>query len=334
MKAIFLVKEKGSLELRDIPSIYPEDDEILVKTKYVILLRDNLTSFFPFVQEIVPGRYFVGEVVGTGPGVKKIRTGEVVTSLPYFPCDECCECQNDNAQYCFKPIIPGYNTPGVCQEYVKVREKYAVPLPVEVPLEIGAFVPLVTELLSFLPNQVEYGASAVISCKGIEHVLFTYILLNTGIWNVLVLSSHPRLRTFIKEHSGIFYTEDISTLYGLARELPEKPEILFEFSESIENLRALLKIAPQDAEVKIPWKEAEKDLMEIGIIKEAITRNVKLNWIKRFPTLLHSRKSLNFLLTGKINFLDFVTHQFNFNDLNGFNLSSVKEPVIFLIKMQ
>jgi threonine dehydrogenase-like Zn-dependent dehydrogenase len=334
MKAIFLVKEKGVLELRDLPSTYPEEDEVLIKIKHVILLRDDITNSSPLLQEIIPGRYFVGEVVGTGPRVKEIKTGEIVTSTPYFPCEECSECQSDNPQFCLKPKIPGYNAPGVTQEYVKVREKYVVRLPVELPLEIGAFVPLVAELLSFLPCQVEYGASAVISCKEIEHVLFAYILLNIGIWNVLMLSSHPRLRTFIREHSGIFYTEDISTLLGFAKELQEKPKLLFELSENVESLRTLLKITPQDAEVKIPWKEAEKDLIESGIIKEAITKNIRLNWNRQLPTPFHSRKSLNLTLTRKINFLDFVTHQFNFNDLNGFNLSSLKEPAIFFVKIQ
>lgn len=334
MKAAFLVKERTNFEIREIPTPSPQDDEVLVRVKYALITNEDweITAFQG--QEGIAGRYFVGEVVGAGPKVKNVTTGEIVSAFPAQPCGECIECKRDNQPFCEKPKILGYNTQGILSEYIKVRENYLIKIPTEIPLELGVFVPLVSSLATLIPHKIEYGITSILTADNIEHIIFSHILLNCGIWQIALLSNHNRLRTFVREASRIYYTEESSNLYGIVNDLIEKPKLSFELTGDQRNLKCLIRAMPADTTIIIWNKFRQKISYEPEVLGECTNKELNLTLANRIPSSFHSNKAIKLILLHELNLQDFVTHNINLSDFSKVNIQSIREPVLMLVRMQ
>lgn len=332
MKTAYLGKE--NFEIREIPTPSPQDDEVLVRVKFALITNEDweITSFQ--TQEGILGKYFVGEVVGTGPKVKKVTTGEIVSAFPTQPCGECIQCRGDNQFFCEKPRILGYNSHGILSEYTKIRESHIIKIPTEVPTELGVFVPLIANLITLIPQKNEYGITAILTADEIEHIIFTHILLNCGIWQVVLLSNHNRLRTFVRNASRIYYTEDSTNLYGMVNELVEKPKLAFELTGDQRNLKCLLKAMPANTTVILWNKFRQKLSYDSEVLTEGTNKELNLTLANRIPSSFHTNKSIKLILMRELNLQDFITHQINLSDLSQINLQSIREPVLILVRIQ
>ena len=125
------------LELRDdipMPAVGPKD--VLVKVKYCGVCGSDVHFFetdndgymlFPGHTKlpVVIGHEFSGEVVETGPEVKNVKVGDLVTVEEMLWCGECIPCRAGYLNQCRQLEELGFTLNGAFAEYVVAHSKYA-----------------------------------------------------------------------------------------------------------------------------------------------------------------------------------------------------------------
>lgn len=86
----------------------------------------------------VIGHEVSGEVVATGSGVERFRTGDPVTVMPLQWCGECPACRSGHRHVCQHLVFVGLDSPGAMQQIWTVDEQILVSLPPDLPLRVAA----------------------------------------------------------------------------------------------------------------------------------------------------------------------------------------------------
>jgi threonine dehydrogenase-like Zn-dependent dehydrogenase len=145
-----------SVEDREDPR--PGTGEVIIRVARCGICSSDLhmTSGhgFTYPAGTVLGHEYAGEVVETGPGVRKLQVGQRITALPLSFCGACESCRAGHPIGCaqMQSKMSGY------AQYATVAEDSAVSLPSSVSLADGALVePLASALrgISCLPPNVE-----------------------------------------------------------------------------------------------------------------------------------------------------------------------------------
>ena len=138
MKAVVLAKqsaiEERPLELTDLPTPVPDDNQILVKISVCGACHTDLDEaegrLKPSRMPIVPGHQVVGTVAEKGKAVTKFNIGDRVgITWLYSSCGECRFCQSGQENLCEEAKWTGKDADGGYAEYMVVSEDFAYPLP-------------------------------------------------------------------------------------------------------------------------------------------------------------------------------------------------------------
>jgi len=142
MRAVVL-RGPGNYELADVVEPEPGPGEVLVAVEAcgvcgsdVHLVDGSTVGRYP----VVLGHEAAGRVVSCGPGVHGVTEGVRVAVLPYVGCGACRLCSLGQAQACARRDVLGVDRDGAQAELVVVPAECLVPLPDDVPSEIGAIL--------------------------------------------------------------------------------------------------------------------------------------------------------------------------------------------------
>ena len=109
----YLLKKKGKISI--IESSFPKlgKDEILVKVIYTGMCGSDLSVYLekhPYKKPpIVCGHEMVGEVIKFGKNVTNLKQKDIISILPYDPCNKCSNCKLNKFNFCKRKKIPGYD---------------------------------------------------------------------------------------------------------------------------------------------------------------------------------------------------------------------------------
>ncbi len=84
------------------------------------------------------GHEMSGVVAALGEGVSDLEIGAHVTVMPLSWCGRCPACRNGNQHVCQRLVFMGIDSAGAMQQLWTVNRSIVVPIPAELPLEIGA----------------------------------------------------------------------------------------------------------------------------------------------------------------------------------------------------
>ena len=138
MKAMVLEKfapiEEKPLVFKEISPPQPEDDEILVEVSVCGVCHTDLHTVegdLPQVRlPIIPGHQIIGRVKELGPRASRFSPGDRVGIAWLYSTDETCEfCRQGLENLCPEACFTGYHVNGGYAEYIKIREKFAYPVP-------------------------------------------------------------------------------------------------------------------------------------------------------------------------------------------------------------
>jgi threonine dehydrogenase-like Zn-dependent dehydrogenase len=90
----------------------------------------------------VMGHETVGRIDELGAGVTELSVGQLVTLNPVLGCGDCAACRNGQQQWCSRRVVLGV-APEISAAFadrVAIRASNVVPLPEEMPEELGALV--------------------------------------------------------------------------------------------------------------------------------------------------------------------------------------------------
>ncbi|WP_230163071.1 galactitol-1-phosphate 5-dehydrogenase, partial [Peribacillus simplex] len=143
MKALSLY---GKRDLRyedtDKPIIENADD-VIIKVKAVGICGSDLSRYRklgPYVEGMIWGHEFAGEVVKVGNGVTTIKPGDRVAGCPALYCGECESCKKGEYARCDKLTVIGARHPGAFAEYIKLPAENLVNIPEVVDYDAAAMV--------------------------------------------------------------------------------------------------------------------------------------------------------------------------------------------------
>lgn len=135
MKAAYLTAPGAPLELREIAVPQPGPGEVLVKLEVCGLCHSDLHFWkgdhaLPRELPVVLGHEGIGRVVGAGPGVTRLRSGDRVgIGYVYGTCGQCRECLSGHETHCGEVRSTGVHVEGCFAEYAVLREDWATPIP-------------------------------------------------------------------------------------------------------------------------------------------------------------------------------------------------------------
>jgi 2-desacetyl-2-hydroxyethyl bacteriochlorophyllide A dehydrogenase len=84
------------------------------------------------------GHEMSGVIAAVGEGVTDLQIGQQVTVMPLRWCGECAACRNGHRHVCQNLVFVGIDSEGAMQQLWTVDRSIVVPLPGDLPLEIGA----------------------------------------------------------------------------------------------------------------------------------------------------------------------------------------------------
>jgi propanol-preferring alcohol dehydrogenase len=125
--------EQSPLEMTDLPTPTPGDDELLLHVHVCGLCHTDLHTVEGEISgtlPIVPGHQIVGAVERVGASVRTFRAGDRV-GVPWLhrACGECEFCRSDRENLCERAEFTGFHVNGGYAEYAVAPAAFAVKIP-------------------------------------------------------------------------------------------------------------------------------------------------------------------------------------------------------------
>ncbi|WP_199425889.1 galactitol-1-phosphate 5-dehydrogenase [Thermaerobacillus caldiproteolyticus] len=143
MKALTL---HGKRDLRYVESEEPiieKNDEVIIKVKAAGICGSDLSRYAklgPYIEGMVWGHEFSGEVVAIGSDVSHVKIGDRVAGCPTLYCGKCESCKKGLLSQCKKLTVIGARHPGAFAEYVKLPAENVLPIPETIDFDTAAFI--------------------------------------------------------------------------------------------------------------------------------------------------------------------------------------------------
>ncbi len=146
MKAVRKLRKEPGADLVEIDIPKPGPGEVLVKVKATSICGTDVHIFtwdewsrnrIKNVPQTL-GHELAGEVVETGPGVRNLKTGDVVSAETHIPCDSCVQCLTGQRHICNNLKILGVDMNGCFAEYAIIPEIVAWKNDPSIPAEFAS----------------------------------------------------------------------------------------------------------------------------------------------------------------------------------------------------
>lgn len=210
MRASFLV-EPGVIEMREMDTPTPDDDQVLVKVSAVGVCGSDVHFYahgnigtMIMNKPFVLGHELSGTITAVGKDVDPSRIGKRVAVEPQRPCRTCKQCRAGRYNLC--PEIIFYAVPhvnGAFTEYVTIQNDFAFDLPDNVSFEAGALLePLSVAIWSCQRAQISVGSRVLITGAGPIGVIVAQTAKAFGASEVIITDTVESRRTFALSHGA------------------------------------------------------------------------------------------------------------------------------------
>ena len=124
MKALFLDRYDGPLDLRETPDPACPPDGVIVALRACGVCRSDHHAFKGADPDVVlphvMGHELAGEVIEVGPDVRGFVAGDRVTAPFVLSCGHCPDCRSGRATVCETQEVVGFTRPGAFAERIAV----------------------------------------------------------------------------------------------------------------------------------------------------------------------------------------------------------------------
>jgi threonine 3-dehydrogenase len=163
-------------------------------------LMDRMKSRMP----VIVGHEFCGIVEEIGKGVKGLRVGDYVSAEMHIICGDCYNCRTGNGQWCLNTVVRGIDGDGVFAEYVVLPRQALIPLPEELPPEIGAYLDAVGNAYHTVRSVDIAGRDIAILGAGPMGIMATSLCRLMGARKIYVSDVQDNLLEAAKEEGADF----------------------------------------------------------------------------------------------------------------------------------
>jgi threonine 3-dehydrogenase len=174
MKAIVKTHEMGAgAELREvpIPPVGPQD--VLVKVEKAAICGSDKHRYYwdsskgkpNFLSPVIIGHEIAGRVVQVGPGVTRVKTGDLIAAETHIPCGTCIQCLTGDPHICHNLKVLGMNRDGCFSEYAVLPQACTVPVPEGIPPEQAVLLePMGVAYHALSKVKVSANSSLIVGC--------------------------------------------------------------------------------------------------------------------------------------------------------------------------
>ncbi|RMF33018.1 MAG: L-threonine 3-dehydrogenase [Alphaproteobacteria bacterium] len=321
MRALVKAKPETGLWMQQVPVPEPGPDEVLIRVrKSAICGTDvHIWKWDDWSARTVPvpmvvGHEFCGEIVECGAAARKYRVGQRVSGEGHIVCGICRNCRAGRGHLCRNTKGVGVNRPGSFAEYLCIPESNVVPLPDDIPDEIGAILdPLGNAVHTALSFDL-VGEDVLVTGAGPIGIMGALVAQRVGARKVVITDIAP-YRLDLARRLGVQHVVDVSTedLAAVERAIGMKEgfDVGLEMSGASAAMRqmihlmnnggkvALLGIAP--TEFAVDWNEI---IFKMLHVKGIYGREMYETWYKMIA-LLQSGLDVGGVITHRISIDDF-----------------------------
>jgi 2-desacetyl-2-hydroxyethyl bacteriochlorophyllide A dehydrogenase len=184
----------GKLELAELPLSDPGAGEIVVRVLASGICGTDRHLFlgeFPCRPPVTLGHEFAGLVEAAGPGVTRLKPGDLVTIDPNLACGTCEPCREGRINLCRNLSAIGVHRDGGLAEYALVPEHRAILLPPDLDPALGAFCePLSCCLHGFDLGDIRPGMAVAVLGGGVIGQLMVQLAARAGS-DVTLITRNP-----------------------------------------------------------------------------------------------------------------------------------------------
>lgn len=160
------------------------------------------------------GHEMSGVIAALGEDVTDLEVGEQVTVMPLRWCGDCPACRAGNQHVCQNLVFVGIDSAGAMQQLWTVDRSIVVPIPGDVPLEIGALAePLAVAVHDVRRARIQAGERVLVVGGGPIGLLVGLVAKSRGA--EVKISEPNEYRRALAERLGL------SAIDPLATDLPE-----------------------------------------------------------------------------------------------------------------
>lgn len=143
MKALSLFGKRDLRLVEEAMPVIDDSYDVIVKVKAVGICGSDLSRYRklgPYVEGMVWGHEFSGEVLEVGDKVLNVKPGDRVAGCPALYCGECESCKKSEFARCDQLTVIGARHPGAFAEYIKIPAENLVLIPEEIDYETAAMI--------------------------------------------------------------------------------------------------------------------------------------------------------------------------------------------------
>jgi threonine 3-dehydrogenase len=202
--------EKGLTYIANAPAPkITRPDEVLIRIKAAGICGTDVDIYRSDPQlmnrmkehlPLITGHEFCGIVEEVGKSVNDVSVGDYVSAEMHIICGVCHNCRTGNGQWCLNTIIRGITGPGIFGDYVVLPASAVIPLPRELPEEVGAYLDAVGNAVHTVRSLDMVGKDVAILGAGPMGIMATALCRLTGARRIYVTDvQEPLLKTAKEE---------------------------------------------------------------------------------------------------------------------------------------
>lgn len=186
MKAAFF-QLPGEIELRDVPTPEPKDDEVLVRVIACGICGTDVEAFRSHRADWHRrGHEYAGEVVAIGSSVTEVGVGDIIAGVSSLPCGRCRQCLSGRPRQCTQRQYGGSDA---FAEYVCKPSKFFCPISDLTPEEGALIEPLTVAIQLVQDGGVQFGSTVLLIGAGPIGLMTLKLCKECGARKIYV--SHP-----------------------------------------------------------------------------------------------------------------------------------------------
>ncbi|WP_321389468.1 alcohol dehydrogenase catalytic domain-containing protein [Emcibacter sp.] len=230
MKAALFKGLHKPLEVENIPDPTPGEGQVVVKVGRCGICGSDLhmteDPAFGITCDTVLGHEFSGEVVATGKGVTRLKTGDNVSVIPLKSCGKCARCLAGQPAWCKEMELQG----GGYGEYAVTSEQQCIKIPDSLSLEDGALVePLAVGLHGVVKSGLKPGDRILVLGAGPIGLAVAFWARRMGALHVAVadINNFQENRAYAMGATA-FFTKREDLVDAINTNMGSAPDIVFE----------------------------------------------------------------------------------------------------------
>jgi threonine 3-dehydrogenase len=204
--------DKGLTYVANLPAPQiSRPDEVLIRVKAAGICGTDVDIYRSDPQlmtrmkqhlPLITGHEFCGIVEEAGKSVRGLAVGDYVSAEMHIICGVCHNCRTGNGQWCLNTIIRGITGPGIFADRVVLPASAVIPLPRDLPEEVGAYLDAIGNAVHTVRSVDMVGKDVAILGAGPMGIMATALCRLTGARRIYVTDVQETLLKTAKDEGA------------------------------------------------------------------------------------------------------------------------------------